>query len=171
MCWFLFDCFSVIVTISCVSKRLKALKYALHAAQKEAAQRTAEARDAWNIKRAEYHAQQLVIVDESAACERNLDRKYGWSRVGVPARIDQDITRSKRYSLLPAYTVDGFISTKIHQGLITKELFNEWIYNEVLPCCRPFPRPRSVLVMEYCEMHISEVGEHAVKSTNLSMTY
>jgi hypothetical protein len=38
-----------------------------------------------------------------------MDRKYGWSLVGEPALGVQVLAREKRWSLLLAYTIDGYL--------------------------------------------------------------
>ena len=52
----------------------------------------------------------MIFVDESAANERTGDRKFGWALKEVTPYEYRSIKRSERWSLLPAYTVDGFIT-------------------------------------------------------------
>ena len=49
-------------------------------------------------------------MDESAANERTSDRKFGWASKEVRPYEYRSIKRSERWSLLSAYTVDGFIT-------------------------------------------------------------
>lgn len=98
-----------------------------------------------------------MFVDESAASERSADRKFGWAPVGAIAHTKSSLHRSKRWSILPAYTIDGYIAWEILQASFTTELFNEFIINRVLPLCTPYPGPRSVLVMDNARIHHSEV--------------
>ena len=44
----------------------------------------------------QYSANQLVVVDESAATERTRDRRWAWSPRGVVCRVTQDSPRSSR---------------------------------------------------------------------------
>ena len=67
--------------------------------------------------------QSAAFLDESAANERTMDRKYGWAPVGVTSHEYKSIKRSERWSILPVYTVDGFYVWDIIQGSYTKELF------------------------------------------------
>jgi len=77
-------------------------------------------------KLTQWRADQLVFLDESAACERTGmtslsylasapadsvlgDRKYGWAPTGLKACQIQDLRRSKRWSILPAFTIDAYI--------------------------------------------------------------
>ena len=48
------------------------------------------------------------FLDESAANERTMDRKYGWAPVGVTSHEYKSIKRSERWSILPVYAVEGF---------------------------------------------------------------
>lgn len=104
-----------------------------------------------------WQANQLLFVDESAANERTMDRKYGWAPVGVTPHVYQPLKRSERWSVLPVYTVDGFFNWDIIQGSYTAELFNAFIAEKVLPFCNPYPGPRSILVMDNAQIHRNEV--------------
>jgi hypothetical protein len=48
---------------------------------------------------------------------------------------------------------------------VNTHMFNEFIRDKVLPECEQFPEPRSVLCMDNCGIHHSEVGFH----TNISI--
>jgi hypothetical protein len=129
--------------------------------QIRAAQRNPELRDNWIRQLATWDANQLIFIDESAANERTSDRKYGWAPVGVTPFEYRSFQRSERWSLLPAYTVDGFITWDIRQGSYTAELFHDFIENQVIPLCNPFPLEKSVIVMDNAPIHCSEVHQHA----------
>jgi len=104
-----------------------------------------------------WQANQLLFVDESAANERTMDRKYGWAPVGVTPHVYQPLKHSERWSVLPVYTVDGFFNWDIIQGSYTTDLFNAFIENKVIPFCNPYPGPRSILVMDNAKIHRNEV--------------
>jgi hypothetical protein len=110
------------------------------------------------MRLAGWQAHQLVFVDESAANERTADRKYDWAPLGQIARVVQPLARSMRWSILPAYTTEGYITWEIRQAAFTKETFNAFIIEKVLPLCSPYPGPRLVLVMDNARIHHSEVG-------------
>lgn len=105
----------------------------------------------------QWTAEQLVFLDESAASERNKDRKFGWAPVGVPAAVSALLKRSERWSVLPAYTVDGYMAWEVRQGSYTTEFFNAFVQDRVLPECSPFPGPRSVLVLDNASIHRNQV--------------
>ena len=96
-------------------------------------------------------------MDESAANERTEDRKYGWAPIDVTSVEYQSFQRLERWSILSAYTVNGFMTWDIRHGSYTAESFEEFIENQVLPRCNPFPGPRSVIIMDNAPIHHSEV--------------
>jgi len=63
----------------------------------------------WLIQLAGWEANQLVFIDESAANEHSAHRKYGWAPIGITPHIYAPIKRSERWSILPVYTLDGFL--------------------------------------------------------------
>jgi DDE superfamily endonuclease len=115
-----------------------------------------------------WSADQLIFIDESAANERTGDRKYGWAPVGVTPYESRPFKRSERWSILPAYTIEGFITWEITQGSFTAETFEVFIENKVLPLCNPFPLPRSIIIMDNAPIHRSEVHLMYLKSINSS---
>lgn len=54
---------------------------------------------------------------------------------------------------MPAFTIEGYITYKIHHGSITTEIFNDFVKTEVLPYCAGVNGPRSVLVMDNASSH------------------
>ena len=125
--------------------------------QIQAAQRNPILRADWIRKLSGWTAEQLIFVDESAANERTAHRKYGWAPIGVTPVETRDFKRSERWSILPAYTVDGFIDWEIVHGSFTGGLFQEFIENKVLPRCNPYPGPRSIIVMDNAPIHSVKV--------------
>ncbi len=62
------------------------------------------------VQLSSWHARQLVFVDESAFNLRTPDRKYGWAAVGKQAVTTEFFKKGQHYSILSAYTVDGYIT-------------------------------------------------------------
>ena len=125
--------------------------------QIRAAQRNPELRQQWMEKLASYTAQQLVFVDESAANEQMGNRKYAWAPVGNCPHEYKPLQHSERWSILPAYTVDGFMTWNIEHGSFTNELFMDFIEHTLLPICHLFPGLRSVIIMDNAPIHHSNV--------------
>jgi DDE superfamily endonuclease len=114
-------------------------------------------RDEWRLRLTEWTSEQVMFLDESAANERTCDHKYGWAPVGVKAEVEELCSRSRRWSILPLYTEDGFVAWDIIHGSYTAESFNEFICNYVIPHTNPFLGPRSVLCMDNAKIHHNEV--------------
>lgn len=81
------------------------------------------------------------------------DRRYGWAPLGTIPSVIQDLKRSTRRSILPAFTIEGYIAYKIHHGSVTTEIFNDVVKTKVLPYCAGVNGPRSVLVMDNASSH------------------
>ena len=86
-----------------------------------------------------------------------MDRKYGWAPIGMPSVESRSARRSERWSMLPAYTLDGYIAWDVRHGSYTTATFNDFIKNQVLPLCTLYPGPRSILIMDNAQIHRSQV--------------
>ncbi|KAK9241695.1 DDE superfamily endonuclease-domain-containing protein [Lipomyces tetrasporus] len=153
---FVYDQFGVIVSASNISRTLKKSQWTKKKIRKNAAERSQVLRDDWLLRLSDWTAEQLMFVDEFAANEKTGDRKYGWAPVGVTPDESVPAFRSERYSVLPCYTVDGYIACKILKGSFNQESFTAFIRDEVLPLSSRYPGPRSVLVMDNASIHKSQ---------------
>lgn len=97
----------------------------------------------------------LAVLCEVVLLTFLADRKFGWSPRGVPIRVKQDLRRSKRWSILPAFTIEGYIEWEILHGAYNVSLYDDFIRRKFLPLCTPGNGPRSVLVMETQSIHRS----------------
>jgi len=57
-----------------------------------------------------YTPNQLIFIDESAKDERSLSRLYGYSPRNIRAHKKVVFVRGKRYTILPALTLEGFVA-------------------------------------------------------------
>ena len=71
------------------------------------------------LRISEFSSDHLVFLDERSANKHMLYRKFGWSAYGVLPRVIRPVKRSERWSILPAYSVNGIVTTHIHEGSIT----------------------------------------------------
>ena len=94
-----------------------------------------------------------MYIDESAFNEQSLDCKFEWAEVGVPARQIESFKRSKKWSILPLYTYNGFLDWKIIHGSFDTDLFIQFLEEDVIPHTMPFLGPKSVLIMDNCKIH------------------
>ena len=112
-------------------------------------------REDYMLRVSQYAYDMLVFFDESAANEHTMLRKRGWSLFGIKPSVKRPLKRSERWSILPAYTINGIMAYYIHQGAINSARFEWFLSNEVLPRCSRFPGPNSILVMDNCSTHHS----------------
>jgi transposase len=94
--------------------------------------------------------------------------------VGCPAVKERDFRRSERWSILPAYTKDGYMAWKIFQGSYTKQIFNDFVRTEVLPRMNAYSEdqpPRSVLVMDNARIHCSEELQQMCNEAGVLLIY
>ena len=99
-----------------------------------------------------YTVDQIVAIDESVANERTRDRKYGWSPKGMPCRVKLPGRRSKRWSILPALGIGGFLHYEIYHGSYNGDRLNDFV-ERLLPKMNAFPGPRSVLLLDNASSH------------------
>ena len=152
---FLFDEFDLQVSEATVSHTLLRAHWSRKAVIACAAERSHELRTFWIGRQATWKASQLVFLDESACNERTGDRKFGWAPIGRGCEVSHSIKRSERWSVLPALSVDGYLSYFIYQGSITAEIFELFVEQQVLPHCTPYPGPQSIIILHNAAIHKS----------------
>lgn len=106
------------------------------------------------IERSELRAEQVIAVDESACNERTRDRKWGWAMRGLPCRVRQPRRGLKRWSILPAMGINGYLMVDVFQGSFNAKRFAEFI-ERLLPLTTPVPGPRSVIMLDNASTHRS----------------
>jgi hypothetical protein len=80
----------------------------------------------------QYQREQLIFLDESAKDERTISRGYGYSEINTRAVKKVVFIRGKRYTILPALSLDGIIAVDIIEGNCTKEKFKEFVISQVV---------------------------------------
>jgi DDE superfamily endonuclease len=98
-------------------------------------------------------AEQLVFIDESGINAKTGERTKGYGKKGKVVRKKVLACHAMNYSVLPAMTVDGYLSCNVYEGAVNGPTFKEFIRTEVLPHCSAFPGPRSVIVMDNAAIH------------------
>ncbi|KIJ52296.1 hypothetical protein M422DRAFT_89347, partial [Sphaerobolus stellatus SS14] len=99
-----------------------------------------------------YLSEQLVFVDESSFNQRTTYRGYGWALTGQRAVRKAFFLQGKRYSVLPAISLDGIIFVKVVEGSFNTELFTDFIEG-LLHRMNPYPARNSVIIMNNCRTH------------------
>jgi transposase len=116
------------------------------------------------------HSYQFVFVDESGSDNRDGFRRTGWSPRGVtPVQITK-FHRGRRYQILPAYSQDGILLSRIFQGPTDGAVFEEFI-EQLLHHCGRFPEPKSILVMDNASFHRSERIKQMCDAAGVKLLY
>jgi hypothetical protein len=96
MCWFVWNEFEISVNDSIVNKALKRLSWNRKKMMRQIAQRNQQLRNDWMQRLNEWIAEQLIFLNESAACERTDDCRYDWISSNIIFTMSQNLRRSKR---------------------------------------------------------------------------
>jgi len=139
--------------------------------QKEAKERNTTLRDHWYMKLAHWTAPQLVFIDESGINTKLGERTHGYSTKGKVIRAKVSPGRAENFSLLPALSIDGYFACKLYRGSINAERFTEFIEQEVLPKCKPYPGPRSVIIMDNASIHRAEELRPIIEAKNCRLEF
>jgi len=101
--------------------------YAMALSQKKvspaAIERNELLRVTWQAAYADIPADYTVWLDESSVDNRTNQRQMGWAEVGQACVCREIFIRGQRYSVLPAFTWEGYIALDIFEGAINKEKF------------------------------------------------
>lgn len=111
---FLFDELDIHVSLDTVSRTLRSMKISRKNLRRLAAERSQICRDDYMLAVSHFTHDMLVFLDESAANEHTAHRKRGWAACGIKPSVYRPLKRSKRRSILPAYTSSGILAYHIH---------------------------------------------------------
>ena len=149
---FLWDEYETMVDPSTISRVLDKIAWSNKTIRRRAREQSQDLRDFYLHNLSEFNSYHLVYVDESGCDKRIGFRKRGWSPVGVtPVQVAQ-FHRDQRYQILPAYTQDGVLLSRIYQGSTDAERFEDFV-EELLHWCGRWPEPKSVLIMDNASFH------------------
>ena len=79
-----------------------------------------------------YTPEQLIFIDESSKDERTLSRLYGYSSINTRATKNIIFVRGKRYTILPALSLEGIIAADIMEGSCNKDRFQTFIMTQLV---------------------------------------
>ncbi len=117
-----------------------------------------------------YQSWQCIFVDESGCDTRDGLRRTAWSPRGVtPVQITK-FRREERYQILPAYSQDGILLSRIHRGCTDSAMFEDFI-GQLLCHCGRFPEPNSVLIMDNASFHRSERINQMCRAAGVKLIY
>lgn len=121
------------VSISALQRSLVALGYTYKRLRKTAAQRDELTRSQWKADiLSRFTANQLVFADESSKDNRTLQRQYGRAPSGERASEVLSFARGVRYSILPALSIDGFLTVRVVRGSVDGSEFYDWVLSDLV---------------------------------------
>lgn len=99
-----------------------------------------------------------MFLDESGVNLSLSHKTHAWGPKGQ--RIPYKVTygNHENFSLLPAMNVDGYLAVNIYKGGVNAATFEQFVMDEVIPKCSPFPGPNSVLIMDNAAIHHQQVN-------------
>jgi transposase len=170
MAVFLYDEFDALVTTSTISRSLKSVGWTKKVIRHIAKERNADLRDFYLHNLSDFRSYHLVFVDESGCDKRIGFRRTGWSPLGVtPAQIAH-FHRDRRYQILPAYTQDGVLLSRVFQGTTDSAIYEDFI-EQLIHHCGRWPEPKSVLVMDNASFHHSDRIEKMCCNAGVKLVY
>lgn len=170
MALFLWDQFEVLPSSSSVKRALTRAGWTKKKAQQRAKEQNPQLRDFYQHKLSEFSSYHLVFVDESGCDKRVGYRRTGWSPLGVtPVQVSK-FHRGQRYQILPAYTQDGVILSRIFKGSTDASFFESFI-EQLLQHCGKWPEPKSVLVMDNASFHHSDRIKQLCSDAGVKLLY
>jgi transposase len=170
MAVFLYDEFNVLVSVHSIGRALASIKWTKKVTRRIANERNADLRDFYLHKLSFFRSHQLVYVDESGCDKRIGFRRTGWSPLGVAPVEVARFHRDCRHQILPAYTQDGVLFSKVFQGSTDGAVFEDFI-EQLLHHCRPYPEQNSVLIMDNASFHHGERIEQMCREAGVKLLY
>jgi transposase len=129
MAVFLWDEFDVLVTTATISRTLVSIGWSKKTIRRRAREQNPDLRDFYLYNLSAFRSYHLVYVDELGCDKRIGFRRTGWSPLGAT---------SAQIALLPAYTQDGILLTRLFQGSTDSIVFEDFI-EQLLSHCGRWP--------------------------------
>ena len=99
----------------------------------------------------------MIFIDESACSGRIINCRWGWSSRDFSCRVRNINTRSKKYSILSAFSKDGYIAVDIFQGFYIFNRFEFFIFYYVLFRMNSWPFSLNIPVVDNCSIYNKQV--------------
>jgi transposase len=97
-----------------------------------ALERNEEKRNTFIHHISQYQPEELGFIDETSKNEKTPSRAYGRSKRGHRAQMRQRFVRGTRLSGTALLTTDGIVASTVVQGSMTKQLYLEFLENQVV---------------------------------------
>lgn len=162
--------FRVSTTKSSVSRALHAVGWSKKNIRRIAKERSAELRNFYLYKLSFFHSYQVVYVDESGCDQRAGYRRTGWSPRGITPVQTANFHRGQRFQILPAYTQDGILLSRVYQGSTDSTVFVDFVA-QLLRHCGRWPEPKSVLIMDNASFHHDPKVQEMCDAAGVKLLY
>jgi transposase len=170
MAVFLYDEFNVLVTTTCIGRALASIGWTKKTIRHVAKKCNASLRDFYLYNLSAFQSYHLVYVDESGCDKRIGFRRIDWSPLGVaPVQITR-FHRDRRYQILPAYSQDGVLLSRMFQGSTDGALYEDFI-EQLLHYCWRWPEPNSVPVMDNASFRYSDRIKQMCIDADVKLVY
>lgn len=167
---FLEEHFGIAVSERTIRRCLKSMKWTKKVMRRRAQQQSLDVRDFYLHKLSGLRSYQLIFIDESGCDMRAGNRTKGWSPRGVAPLQIARFSRGLRWQILPAYTQDGILYSRVFEGSTDATVFEDFI-RDLLPLCCKFPGPRSVLVMDNASIHGSRSVQNMCMNAGVQLLF
>ncbi|CAE7142870.1 unnamed protein product [Rhizoctonia solani] len=146
-----------LVSISTIARSLRRSAFSRKQLSRYALEALAEARADFilTVGSDEYSIEQFVFVDETGCTRNNTKRRYGWSPIGTRVFYGEYSTRSEKYNLIPALSLDGVLHLDIFSCSVNSDLFDLFIVR-LLDVMNPWPERNSVIILDNASIHKSQ---------------
>ncbi|KAG8720473.1 hypothetical protein FRC09_009522 [Ceratobasidium sp. 395] len=151
---------AVTVSTSTLSRTLNNCDITHKHVAHEALQRNEPTRATWIARWGRFAAACFAWLDESGVNDMTGIRDAGWAVTGHACVVRSSFDRGIKYSVLPILTTEGIVAAEVFIGAVNKELFIQFLRQQVAPLLNPFTEhntlPRSILVCDNCAIHYDE---------------
>ena len=103
-----------------------------------------------------FSPEQLVFVDETHSSDKDIRRKRGWSKKGMPPfrRVPVRHGDGKMVSSICTMTINGLLTCRILNGETNnQDTFLQELEDNILPSMNRFPGPRSIICADNALVH------------------
>jgi hypothetical protein len=192
MVWFLWEEWGVFVSQPTVSRTIKRIDISRKQGERVGIRQNDELRLDWKAQMLHVTAEQLVFVDESLFNETTGWRHYAYAPIGEAARYHASRDRGASWSVLPAYTLNGYLPcTSIRESMMARAMstryysividimlgwfngdaFYEWVTESLLPLCNEYPGNNSIIIMDNVSIHCNPRITQAVEAKGCQVRY